>query len=344
MKQLFNALILIFASSTMKANVLLVNNSSGANALYTTINAGMAAANPGDTLYVSGSNVTYASFTITKSIVIIGQGSFSQKQNGYSTKVNGFNCNSNISNIKVKGLNLINSANFDTKANLSQIEISGNYFSASAGVVSFNGSSNCSFLNISNNVFGTVGLYRIDFVNSTGINNVLIQNNLIFGSIRSINAVNALFSNNVFLNISQAFEFFGASPFENAIIKDNIFYNADPIANTSNCTYSNNMSFSTTLTYSAMPGFGNFDNVNPEFVNVIAGSYTSAFNFHLGAASPAIGVSSIGNDIGFYGGTLHADVSGETENVPVIRLMDIQNVNLAPNGNVNVKVRSTKAR
>lgn len=126
--------------------------------------------------------------------------------------------------------------------------------------------------------------------------------------------------------------------------KGQYFYNADPIANTTSCTYSNNISFSTGTPYANMIGTGNLDNVNPEFVNVTNGAYTTAFNFHLSNFSPAIGASSTGDDIGIYGGSFTATTTGETSNLPVIRTMDIQNLNVIQNGNVNVKVRSTKAR
>lgn len=344
MKKLVLSLLIISALSKLNAAVIIVNNNSGSNALYTTINAALAAAAPNDTLYVYGSNVTYSQFTITKSIVIIGQGSFSQKQNAYPSKVNGFICNSNLSNIIVKGLHLIGDASFASKTNISQVELAGNYFTTSSGVINFDGATNCSFITISNNIFGTQGANKIDFVNSTGLSNVLIQNNLIFGSIRSLNASNSLVSHNVILNISQAFEFFGGVPFSNVMIKDNIFYNADPIANTTSCTYSNNISFSTGAPYGNMIGTGNLNNVNPEFVNVSNGAYTSAFNFHLSNFSPAIAASSTGDDIGYYGGTYAASTTGETSTMPVIRTMDIQNPNVIQNGNVNVKVRSTKAK
>ncbi|MBL0046879.1 MAG: hypothetical protein IPP32_02105 [Bacteroidetes bacterium] len=343
MKKLVVSLLIIGALSKLNAAVLIVNNNSGANALYTTIDAALAAAAPNDTLYVNGSNVTYSQFTITKSIVIIGQGTFSQKQNAFPSKVNGFVCNSNLSNIVIKGLHLISDASFASKTNISQVEITGNYFTSS-GVVNFNAATNCSLINISNNIFGTLGANKIDFVNSAGLSNVLIQNNLIFGSIRSLNASNSLISHNVILSISDAFEFFGGVPFSNVMIKDNIFYNADPIANTTSCTYSNNISFSTGTPYANMIGTGNLDNVNPEFVNVTNGAYTTAFNFHLSNFSPAIGASSTGDDIGIYGGSFTATTTGETSNLPVIRTMDIQNLNVIQNGNVNVKVRSTKAR
>ncbi len=322
-----------------KATVRIVNNNAGSNALYTSIDAGIAASTPGDTLYVYGSNVTYAQFTITKSIVILGPGSFSPKQNAFSAKVDGFICNSNLTNIIIKGLNFISIASFATKANISQVELNGNYFTAN-GRANFDGASNCSFINISNNIFGTIGANRIDFYSAVGLSNVLIQNNIIFGSIRSLGAPNSLISHNVFLNTQEAFEFFGPFPFSNVMIKDNIFYNANPNTNTTNCTYNNNMSFGT-ITYSNMNGTGNLDNVNPEFVNVGTGAYNSSYDFHLGPASQGIGASSTGDDIGYYGGTLKATVTGETSGMPVIRTMDILNPNVPLNGNINVNVRST---
>lgn len=345
MKNLTSLIILFLTIAKTNAAVLLVNNLAGGPGQYAQINAAMTAANPGDTIYVSGSNVIYAAFNITKdSITIIGPGSYSDKQNAFAANINGFTCDNNLNQIKIKGLLLSDDADFSGTNGIANLEIIGNAFSTSAGYINFNGASNFSFINIANNIFTAVNSDIIDFVNSTGFNNVIIQNNILLGSIRSLNATNSVIINNVFINITNAFNDFGASLFANVMIKDNIFYKSHPLNNTTSCTYQNNISYSPTITYPLMGGTGNIDNTDPLFVNAPTGNYTTAFNFHLLAGSPAFGASSIGDDIGFYGGTFPSSVTGETLNMPVIRIQDIQNQNVPQNGNVNVKVRSTKSR
>lgn len=341
MKKALLIFTMLILTQFSKAAILLVNNVTGGPGQYVQINDALTAANAGDTIYVSGSNIIYNTFNINKSITVIGPGTYSDKQNAFPAKVVGFTCDNNLSNIKIQGFYFQNDASFANKQNINNIEISGNYFN---NYLTFNSALNFSNVNIANNIFGVVGLDRLEFYASTGFSNIMIQNNLFFGSIRSVNAVNTVISNNVFINIANAFDYFGSFFFSNAIIKDNIFYNSNPIANTVGCTYQNNISYSSSSTYPLMSGSNNLDNVNPLFVNVIAGSYSTAFNFHLQNGSPAIGVSSIGDDIGYYGGTFLKTETGETLNMPVIRLMDVQNQNVPQNGNVNVKVRSTKSR
>jgi hypothetical protein len=341
MKKLLSIITICFAIANVNAAILLVNNLAGGPGQYSQINAAMTAANPADTIYVSGSNLVYSTFNITKSITIIGPGAYSDKQNPFAATLNGFTCDDNISNIKIKGFLFVADANFTGVTGVSNLEIVGNVFNQ---FLTFNGASNFSLINIANNIFPNAALDKIEFVNSSGFNNVTIQNNILFGSIRSLNAPNSLVNNNIFINITNAFDAFGAYQFANVTIKDNIFYNSNPIPSTTNCTYLNNISYSTSTTYSLMTGSGNLDNVNPLFVNVLAGNYTTAFNFHLQAGSPAIGASSIADDIGFYGGSFESTVTGETLNMPVMRAVDIQNTSVPQNGNVNVKVRSTKSR
>lgn len=337
--------LITFLTIKVNASILLVNNTPGGPGQYPQINAAMTAANPGDTIYVSGSNVIYAAFNITKdSITIIGPGTYSDKQNAFPANVNGFTCDDNLTNIKIKGLLLSDDADFSQTNGVTQLEISGNTFSTSAGFINFNNADNFSNINIANNIFSVISANLIDFVNTTGFSNVIIQNNIIFGSIRSLNAPNSVVNNNIFINATNAFDAFGANLFANVMIKDNIFYKTHPTNNTTTCTFQNNISYSPTISYPLMGGSGNLDNTDPLFINAPAGAYTIAFNFHLQAGSPAIGASSIGDNIGYYGGTLFSTVTGETLNMPVVRLMDIQNQNVPQNGNVNVKVRSTKAR
>lgn len=341
MKKIFLISLLLCLIDQSNAAVLRVSNVVGSTAPYSQVDPALAVSFPGDTIYVEGSNTTYSTFTITKSIVIIGPGSLSNKQNAFPAKFTSITSNNNITGIIIKGLYLVGDMLFNNKSNLSQLEISGNYFNTNSSI-NFSGIANANFLNINNNLFSGGGI-GVDFYNNSGMSNIIIQNNIFFGSIRSLNATNSLISHNVFINWNQAFEYTGSSFFTGVMIKDNIFYNSDPNANTSSCTYDNNLSFSTTATYTAMNGNSNLNNVNPGFVNVTTGTYTPSFNLHLTAVSPAKGASSTGDDIGYFGGSYSGYLSGEMGGLPVIRRMDVLNPNVPLNGNIDVKVISTKA-
>ncbi len=138
MKKIILIIAATLSIAKLNATVLLVNNSAGGPGQYTQINAAMSVANPGDTIYVSGSNVVYAVFNITKdSITIIGPGTYSDKQNAFPANVNGFTCDDNLSNIKIKGLQLSSDANLSGTNGVTNLEIIGNTFSISSAYLNF---------------------------------------------------------------------------------------------------------------------------------------------------------------------------------------------------------------
>jgi hypothetical protein len=132
----------------------------------------------------------------------------------------------------------------------------------------------------------------------------------------------------------------------NATIQNNIFYRADPTQYTSGCAFNHNISYNPSGTFTNLNGTGNFDNTNPQFVNFPSGGdyFNWTHNYDLSPSSPGNNAGTDGTDIGIYGGTFPVNPYGETYNMPVIRQMNITNTNVPQNGNVNVKVRSTKSR
>ena len=215
--------------------------------------------------------------------------------------------------------------------------------------------SNCIFLNASQGRWRNIDGFDVCGGYYGGCLNLLIQNCIFNGSISGLNIPGTVIQNNIFLGNNDAFDglnvynnggCYTSSYIINATIQNNIFYRANPINFTSGCAFNNNISYSPATTFSAMPGSGNLDNTDPQFTNFpVAGDYFSyAHNFHLLAASLGHNAGTDGKDIGFYGGVFPSSTSGEVLGVPVIRQMNLQNTNVIQGGNVNVKVRSTKAR
>lgn len=328
----FSLLFLIFIGGKLNAAILLVNNTATLYGQFTTIDDAIAAASPFDTIYVSGTSLAYANCTITKSLTLIGAGTYAQKQNAYPTEISIIYINSNVSDVVIEGFNVDQISLFG-KTNIHNVIIKYNQVNTQLYLRNLSNSSN--FL-ISSNVFETG---QIDLAVSTNLSNFTIENNFIRGDITGMNVTNGLVSHNVFFNNANAF----TTSATNVMITDNIFYNSNPVNNTVNCTYLNNISFTTGAPYATM-GAGNYDNTDPQFINVGAGAYSTAFNFDVVAGSPANNNATDGTDIGVYGGTANLTPTGEVYNMPVIRQMIIQNTNVPLNGNVNVKVRSTKPR
>ncbi len=67
---------LLLLSSTARAAILRVNNTSGSSAPYTTLSSAVAAAFSGDTLHIEGSATAYTDLSFNKRLVIIGPGYF----------------------------------------------------------------------------------------------------------------------------------------------------------------------------------------------------------------------------------------------------------------------------
>ena len=336
MKFLLTLLFFIYNSGFSNAAILLVNNSSTLVTTYQQIDDAITAANAGDTIYVTGSSAFYNNCTITKSITLIGGGTFAQKQNAIAPLINTITVNSNLDHITIEGFDL-DQISFFSKTNIHHVIIRNNRINTQLYCRQLTNSDN--FL-ISNNLFE---LAQLDFWQATNLSNIIIQNNFIKGDIYGFFVNNGLISHNVFYNTTGANANAFTTAITNAIISDNIFYNRNPVENAVNCTYQNNISYNTTITYTSM-GSNNLDNTDPLFVNITNGVYLPSDNLNLLSNSPGINYASDGTNVGIYGGNANTTLTGEVYNMPVIRLMNIQNSTVPQNGNVNVKVKSTRSR
>ena len=356
-RNLFLSIGLSSLFSTASAAVLCVNNSTNGPAAYTDITVAMAAASNNDTLFISGSINSYGDILISKPLTFIGAGANPQKQIPYSTIVGNVNMANGLNNVRVKGL-IINGY-FNLGYGATNFDMEYCYFMNSH----FQLNNNCSNIRISSCIFANVnnGANRnidgFDYCGGyyTSTTNLLIQNCIFNGAISGLNIPGTLIQNNIFLSNVPAFYgvnvynnggCYTTSYINNASIQNNIFYRADPLAYTSGCAFSNNISYSSSTTFGNMPGTGNLDNIDSQFINFpAAGDYFSyAYDFHLGSSSPGHNAGTDGKDIGVYGGTFATSLFGEVNNVPVLRQVIVTNPNIAPNGNINVKVRSTIAR
>jgi hypothetical protein len=65
---------LLFSAISLQAATLVVNNESPNPGQYTTVNAAIAAASPGDIILVKGTSTFYGSCSISKSLTLVGNG------------------------------------------------------------------------------------------------------------------------------------------------------------------------------------------------------------------------------------------------------------------------------
>jgi hypothetical protein len=331
---------LLIITNHVIAAVFTVNNSPAGGAQYSQINAAISAASTGDTIYVNGSSATYADATITKSLTLIGAGTFSPKQAAFPTTISTINLASGVSNVTIKGFNIGSSVSVSGNSNVSFVTISDNFFSNNC--FTYAQLNNVHDIVITNNI-QSGNSYFCNVFNNGGCYNFLISNNLINGYIENFNFPSSTIQNNTFYNGGNAF---GGSTtaVSGCVIKNNIFYNSHPTNGTSSCIFLNNITYSTSVTYPALGG-SNIDNTNPQLINVAnSGGYSTTYNFTVASTSPAHLAGTDGTDLGYYGGVLRASKYGEVYNLPVVREMDVTNTSVIQGGAINVKVRSTKAR
>ncbi len=337
-----------------KAAIFLVNNTPGGPGQYTQIDPAIAVAADGDTIYVSGSSLVYSNCTITKSLTFIGSGSFTVKDFQFKSMVQNISINSNITGVKIQGFT-ISALVAAATTNLNNVDISYNNFHNGFWLFC-EGLINCTNWNIHNNIFSgqpsafNVAGFKIS--SASGCSNFVIQNNIYhwtieLGSVfRGFNFPNGVIQNNTIIFANQsAVQFF--SNVSDALIQNNIFYNTNPNIGVTNCLFVNNISYDASNTLPLLGGT-NIDNTDPQFVNLVSvtGGFDINNNYNVSSSGPAHNASTDLTDLGFYGGPSIIDLSprGEINNMPVIRQMFIQNFSVPQNGNVNVKVRSTKAR
>jgi len=337
------SILALIIYTNLSATVITVNNTLTGAGQFTQIDPAITSSAAGDTIYVSGSASAYNNCTITKSITLLGPGTFSSKQNSFPASIGEITFSSNVSNVTIAGFKITNSIyvskfTVSLNSNINNVTIRNNSFPAGAFGLYFNALSNSSNFLISGNILGSVDFSMNPNPN---VSNITLENNIINGYINSLVCNNSLISNNVFYNNSNAFN----ATITNATIQNNIFYNAHPSNFTSGCTFLNNLTYSTSLTYPTLSGTGNIDNVNPLFINVgTTGGYVATYDFRLQNSSPGHNAGNDGKDLGIYGGSAFVALSGETYNMPVVRQMTITNTNVSQNGNLNVNVRSTKSR
>lgn len=340
------AILLSAINMHVQATVLVVNNISNGPGQYSSVIAAMQAANAGDTLYIDASATNYGSFTITKSLAIIGKGSYADVQYSQPTSCADITIADSVSYVSIEGISL---SNIYLGISCHHINIASCYVT---GKLNLN--INVTYCNFSSSIY-TYGAQTVMGQNCnanilyTGMSNLIFQNNIFNGWFVSVTG-NNIIQHNLFLVGNEAFKngvYQCGSTYQNvsnAVVQDNIFYNSNPNNNTTSCIFNNNLTYNSYGGNTSLGG-SNINNTDPLFVNAPVANYFSfAYNYHLQAGSPAIGAASDGSDIGIYGGSNTMTTYLEPYGLPMIRKVDVQNFNVPVNGNVNVKVRSTKTR
>ena len=349
MKRFFLIVLLSLISVTYIGSALIrsvSNRPQEIPGMYTSVQSAIDAASPGDTLYITPTNLNYGDFTINKSLVITGGRGFSYSSDQFISLVNTIVLSS--SNVLIEGLKCqiitgaITTGNDEISIRrcfiVGNIVVSGNnwtiYNNTITGTSSINFQNNDNIL-VANNIFWVY--CGIVFLNSNS-SNVAIQNNMIRGLGYYYYYYGATFA-------------YLASQISNCLFSNNIIQDCgySLLSGVETSIFSNNISNSYNLPFGNNVGENNILG-DPMLVNMDCTQEFNFSNFHLQNGSPCIGAGVDGTDICLYGGLfpwspdLTADVPDYSFQplIPQIRALTLEYRRISPDGMLHINVSAEK--
>ncbi len=339
-KKLSIVLALFFTSSKINATVHTVNNGVLTGGHFTDLQTAIDSANVGDTLYVHGSPNSYGATTLNKRLTLIGSGyNVTGTPNNFSTLVSSLTVDSLLyfsgaTGSKIIGLDI---------QNLSYGYISGvgSYFTSNLYI------SRCkigSLYVFENSVLENSIITSTVYLSATS---AIIRNNIIASVSGQVsNSSGVIFDHNIFNGTAP-------SSLSYALFSNNVFFFSGSTSNWSsinNCVFNKNLSsdnVAVTLPFGTNSGSGNISTVMPsfQFNNTLTASSTSPWqnNWTLKPTSGGKNAATDGTDIGIYGGNYPMkNLTGVSNLIPQMTLMNINNSSIPLNGTLNVNFKSRK--
>lgn len=352
MRQILPFVFLSLCTS-MYATVRTVNNNPNALAQFSDIQAAINASASGDTIYVHGSSLQYAQFTITdKRLTIIGPG-WAPIKNFQALKAtvpsftfSGPGCDySEIQGLVITGqvncgYNHPNNLRFIRNQFTSQMLISYGTGIYSGYVFQDNWFDNGQVVGNTNN----------SYTNCLFQNNIFYSNNALTANVYGLaNCTNVLFDHNLWYGPSA-----GSSPcFSGGCtllsLTNNIFVRRNAASNCSSSDFHNNITFNcdvlTPWASNGNTGSGNVADQDPQMVDQLAvngGTDNPLLNFTI-ASGPADNTGTDGKDLGllYDAGLLNWNYS-RMSRLPYIYSMNIANPTTTPGATLTVQVEARK--
>jgi hypothetical protein len=337
------------------ATIYVVNNSNANPGQFYYLQAAIDSADAGDTLMMQPSTNSYGNVVLTKALTMIGIGHNPNKDLPLKARIEEIRfaetmgSGSTFIGLWVESFNTTNPPNGNT------------YYSNGVTVrncyVGFYGTNYGNNPSYGENYSGDVviedcHIKTIGF--DTYGNNILFQNNIIstvdgitFGSAMT----NVVVKNNLFIRGSVGTSQLYAT---GAVFENNIFFRFSPASQygtLNNCVFNNNLTYQTNndaIIGGTNTGSNNIIGQDPLFVNL---NYSASpiyqpllFNYRLQETSPGHNAGTDGQDIGPYGNSMTFSETGESDEQPVIRVMNILNGTVPTNGTMNVHVKVTGSK
>lgn len=349
MKLLFFFLCAFLSVTSLFAKTITVSNNPNSPGQYTRLDSAILAAASGDVLLVSGSPTDYATaaggtITVNKPLTLLGQGYAPRSDQSVPSTVSYMHITAAGSGSTISGFLVTAQLYEDPGTNnivITRCEINDLYnFVCYCDGVSGNN------YDIRENIIGNIAI-------AANVGGIMIQNNIIYGSIGSQPASTGILITNNYFSGSIGLNGVYAGLY-NATVSNNIFYyksasSTASYATATNCSFADNLYYNTS---SANPfgigvnnntGSGNLSG-NPQFVSIslTATTVVSTDNFNLQTGSLAINAGTDGKNLGPEGGSLPMQYpyTGQPA-IPQIQSMLISNSVIPPGGTLNVKFQAS---
>jgi len=353
---LFLIVYLVIFTIEINAQVITVSNNTNTPGQYSNLQDAITAANPGDTIYVHGSNTSYGNITVNKRLTFIGPGFNPQSQFALSSYITSITLDTLVPLSSGFGSRFIglNIGYFVKKTTefwriddilIDRCRIAS---SLSTHVIGNNWIfRNCYFYWTVNNAN-----LELNYYSNIIITNCIFDFSSIPGTTNSPAIINSnknsvIINNNLFTGYHQGSSF---SNISNAQFSNNIFYGKSP-QGASNSIFTNNLTYGMTqydLPYGNNSGQDNIVNVDPMFTYIPLGvfSFSLIYDYKLLPISPARNMGTDGTDLGIFGGGYpmvlnNNKITGESR-LPQIYFMNIQNNVIDQNTPINVNIKARK--
>lgn len=319
-------------------NVIIVDNSVGANAQYSDLQSAISAASNGDIIQVHPSEINYGNITIDKELTLIG---FGHSDIDKETKVADFVLAANASNVSISGFHITDDVYTNSSTTISNLTIENNIIDS---VLLFNSAGGANSVIIRGNIIYQIGSGSTS-TNSDNYTNTIISNNIITYYIGLKNHQSITIKNNVFLSPHNSYPVYNAGDASGSItVQNNIFYyNSSSVLNPD----ADGVIFENCLTYNigsgslvALNGSNNLNNQNPNFVSAADTNFDASDDYSLQGGSPASGSGVGGIDMGLYDGSAFTfNNFGYTNGIPTVKITNITD-RIAPGATLSVTINT----
>ena len=353
MKKLVFSVVLLTSIALHAQTVFTVDNNQGSGAAYTSVQAAINNASPGDIIYLQPSPNSYGDIQMTKSLNIFGIGHNSEINSGMQATVGDILFRyADASASKISGLNIARVLLDNQTFNNHDVIITNNRI---GNIIGNSLTTRANNVIISGNYLRNPNFRIIDTFNSQ---NWIISNNSIeqpntnstWSSFSRFNG-STIFKNNIFLtrqngNSDQSIQVFDACI--GAQISNNIFlFRGNAVTNmnlgaNSGLNFQNNLTYSYNTTLNALSGTNNLDNTNPQFEsfnqNVALNTTSNDFNIQAGSLAEDAGTD--GNDLGVFNGGFPFSLRGYPTELPYLVDFVIYNTSISAGEPLNINIKA----